>query len=256
MRHRHFSFQISLSLVWIRFVSFVLCYTLVSPCMVVMSLRTSASASAGKQSIARFLPNQPSPTPTPADGEHQMSSGPYVPPALRTDNSERRANGKEGKRVEPLPVKRGVPGLNLPDLGESRKTRKSPVTKSVSAVASEESVSSASLQSEAAPIECGDCNPGGGAGGPDPYFGAARTRPINRTGIPGVNLGSRNFNWSLPLVSLPGRSGLDVSISLFYNSLVWTQQGSAIQYNADHGTPAPGFQIGLPRLQAQFFRRR
>ncbi len=67
-----------------------------------------------------------------------------------------------------------------------------------------------------------------------------------------MTLGSRNFNWSLPLVSLPGRAGLDVSISLYYNSLVWTRQGNFIEYNADHGTPAPGFQLGLPRLQAEF----
>src|SRR5437660_4493383 len=63
----------------------------------------------------------------------------------------------------------------------------------------------------------------------------------------------RYFNWGVPLVSLPGRSGLDLSIALYYNSLVWTKQGSAIEYNADHGTPAPGFELGLPRLQAQYF---
>jgi len=68
-----------------------------------------------------------------------------------------------------------------------------------------------------------------------------------------VTLGSRNFNWSLPIVGLKGRAGLDLSVSLYYNSLVWTKQGNAIEYNADHGTPAPGFQIGLPRLQARYF---
>ncbi len=59
-----------------------------------------------------------------------------------------------------------------------------------------------------------------------------------------------------PLVSLPGRAGLDLSVSLYYNSLVWTRQETETQslvvYNADHGTPAPGFQLGPPRLQAQF----
>ena len=74
-----------------------------------------------------------------------------------------------------------------------------------------------------------------------------------KQGRPGETLGSRNFNWSLPIVGLKGRAGMDLSLVLYYNSLVWTKQGSAIQYNADHGTPAPGFQMGLPRLQAQYF---
>ena len=56
----------------------------------------------------------------------------------------------------------------------------------------------------------------------------------------------------MPLVSLPGRAGLDLSVALYYNSLVWTRQSNAMLYNADHGTPAPGFQIGLPRLQDPF----
>jgi hypothetical protein len=45
---------------------------------------------------------------------------------------------------------------------------------------------------------------------------------------PGVTLGSRNFNWSVPLAGLKGRAGLDLSVSLYYNSLVWTKQGSSI----------------------------
>jgi RHS repeat-associated protein len=107
-------------------------------------------------------------------------------------------------------------------------------------------------------MACADCDPsgGGGAGGfypNDPYLGTARTQSINETGDPGVDLGSQNFNWGLPLVSLPGRSGLDLSVSLYYNSLVWTRQGTVIEFNADHGTPAPGFQLGLPRLQAKYF---
>src|SRR5205807_9991737 len=124
---------------------------------------------------------------------------------------------------------------------QSRKVRQSPATPAPSAP----------IQAN---LLCADCDPGGGgAGGTDPYFGTSRTTPGNQTGAAGVTLGSRNFNWGLPLVSLRGRSGLDASISLYYNSLVWTKQGSAIEYNADHGTPAPGFDIGLPRLQAQYF---
>src|SRR6185369_17941091 len=113
-----------------------------------------------------------------------------------------------------------------------------------------------------APIEtnlmCADCDPYGGGGGAgnypsgDPNFSTARRRPINETGHPGVDLGSQNFNWSLPLVSLRGRAGLDLNLSLYYNSLVWTKDGSFIKFNGDLGSPAPGFSLGLPKLQQRF----
>jgi RHS repeat-associated protein len=196
----------------------------------------------------------PSPSPVTADGKRQLTAGPYVPAALRTNNQRIRGLGMEGKVVDPLPVKRGAPLMNLPDLSASRGIRQSPVTKpsSISGVNKTESATLRQVE-----MACGDCDPGGGGGGAsfpdDPYFGTARTEPANDTGAPGVTLGSQNFNWSMPLVSLPGRAGLDLSIALYYNSLVWTKQGTAIQYNADHGTPAPGFQLGLPRLQDRFF---
>jgi YD repeat-containing protein len=177
------------------------------------------------------------------NGEGQGGGRPYVPPALRDDHAHGRARGKEGRVVEAPETVEGAPGPGLPDLDESRRVRTSPET-----------------EAPAAPIHanlpCLDCDSSGGGGGgasypSDPYFATARTRPVNETGEPGVTLGSRNFNWGLPLVSLPGRAGLDLSLALHYNSLVWTKQGTSIQYNADHGTPGPGFQLGLPRLQAR-----
>src|SRR5262245_26326158 len=73
------------------------------------------------------------------------------------------------------------------------------------------------------------CGPGpilGDGGGPpppppqnDPNYSTQRTQPYNSTGEPGITLGSRNFNWSTSLVSLSGRSGMDLNISLSYNSL-------------------------------------
>jgi RHS repeat-associated protein len=167
----------------------------------------------------------------------------YVPPALRHDNDHGRANGHAGLVVDPPAAVKGAPGAHLPDLKESRTHRTSPSTDS-----------SATIHADVAPLGCADCDPaaGGGAGGSDPYFATARTHKVNETGKADVTLGSRNFNWALPLVSLPGRAGMDLSLSLYYNSLVWTAQGGAVQYNADHGTPAPGFQLGLPRLQGQY----
>ncbi|HJP94768.1 MAG TPA: S8 family serine peptidase [Pyrinomonadaceae bacterium] len=144
----------------------------------------------------------------------------------------------------PPPMTHGARAANLPNLDELRKTQPAqPKTK--------------------APIEsnlpCADCDPQGGGGGggyyppSDPNFSTARGRPINETGQPGVDLGSRNFNWSLPILSLPGRAGLDLNLTLSYNSLVWTKDGSYMKFNADLGSPAPGFRIGLPTLQQRFF---
>ena len=91
-------------------------------------------------------------------------------------------------------------------------------------------------------------------GGPDPDFSTARSAPPNETGNPGVDLGSRNFNWSTPLLNLGGRGGLNVQLALYYNSLVWIKEGSSIRFNSDRGFPgpAPGFRLGLPKIQKQY----
>jgi RHS repeat-associated protein len=91
--------------------------------------------------------------------------------------------------------------------------------------------------------------------GPLTQFSPPRLEPRNRTGQPGVDNGSRNINWSVPLVSLPGRAGLDLNLSLTYNSLVWTKSsgGDSIMFDADHGYPSPGFRLGLPLLQPRFY---
>ncbi len=81
----------------------------------------------------------------------------------------------------------------------------------------------------------------------------ARLDPLNRTGSGGEDPLSRNFNWSIPLVGLPGRSGLDLGLSMAYNSLAtWIRNGNVISFDDDHGSPAPGFRLGFPVIQ-QFF---
>ena len=82
----------------------------------------------------------------------------------------------------------------------------------------------------------------------------ARLDPMNATGGGGENPLSRNFNWNLPLLSLPGRAGLNLGLTLSYNSLVWTKVGnSAMSFNDDRGFPAPGFRLGFPTIQLPFF---
>ena len=81
----------------------------------------------------------------------------------------------------------------------------------------------------------------------------ARLDPLNQTGGEGENPLSRNFNWTLPLVGLPGRAGMDLGLSLSYNSLVWTRSGNSVSFNDDGGFPGPGFRIGFPVVQPLYF---
>jgi hypothetical protein len=68
----------------------------------------------------------------------------------------------------------------------------------------------------------------------------------------GNQLEARDCEWSLPLVSLPGRAGLDLGIGLTYSSTVWTQAGSYISFDDDWGDPSPGFKIGFPTIQGRY----
>ncbi len=168
---------------------------------------------------------------------HQPPS--FVPPGIGSGG-----NGPGGSfSTTPPQTTSGTPGANLPNLDQIRNAPpQSPKT-------------TAPIQAN---LPCADCDPQGGGGGAgnyptgDPNFSTARRRPVNETGQPGVNPGSRNYNWSLPLVLLAGRAGMDLNLTLSYNSLVWTKDGSFMKFNADLGTPAPGFRLGLPTLQQRF----
>jgi len=80
----------------------------------------------------------------------------------------------------------------------------------------------------------------------------ARLDPLNEVGGRGENPLSRNFNWQLPLLNLPGRAGLDLSINLSYNSLVWTRSANFISFDLDKGFPSPGFKLGFPTIQNSY----
>ena len=90
-------------------------------------------------------------------------------------------------------------------------------------------------------------------GPPDSDISTARLDPLNETGGGDENPLSRNFNWSLPLVSLPGRAGMDLGLTLSYNSLVWTKSGNSISFDLDKGFPGPGFRLGFPVIQPLYF---
>jgi YD repeat-containing protein len=83
---------------------------------------------------------------------------------------------------------------------------------------------------------------------------SARLDPLNQTGGGGENPLSRNFNWNLPLLRLPGRAGMDLGLTLSYNSLVWTKiDTSSISFDDDNGFPGPGFRLGFPVIQQLYY---
>lgn len=72
----------------------------------------------------------------------------------------------------------------------------------------------------------------------------------------GNQIEARDCEWGIPLVSLPGRAGLDLGISLSYSSLVWSKAGSTISFDDDRGDPSPGFKLGFLRFRAATLTRR
>lgn len=148
--------------------------------------------------------------------------------------------------VEPPARTTGAPGPNLPNMDELRKRK--PIDPKPQAP-----ISSNFVRCPTYDASYPDCDGTYDPGGTDPDFSTARGALENETGQPGVDLGSRNYSWAVPIVGLKGRAGLDLGISLTYNSLVWTKQGSTIRFNADRGFPGPGFRLGFPTLQQRYY---
>ncbi len=78
----------------------------------------------------------------------------------------------------------------------------------------------------------------------------ARLEPRNQ---PGNGLLSRDVSWSVPLLSLPGRNGLNLGLALSYSSMVWTRSGPYFYFDEDNGFPSPGFRLGFPTVQRKTF---
>jgi RHS repeat-associated protein len=74
--------------------------------------------------------------------------------------------------------------------------------------------------------------------------------------VPATESGNKNFNFGLPVVGLPGR-GIDLSLSLIYNSLLWNKSTSPstgqtwMTYDVDSGYPAQGFRLGYGQIEDQ-----
>jgi hypothetical protein len=78
----------------------------------------------------------------------------------------------------------------------------------------------------------------------------ARIDPRNQ---PGHGMLARDATWSVPLLSSPGRNGLDLGLALSYSSQVWTRSGPYIHFDEDNGFPSPGFRLGFPVIQRKVF---
>jgi YD repeat-containing protein len=85
---------------------------------------------------------------------------------------------------------------------------------------------------------------------PSAALSLARLDPFNQSGN---QLLARDAEWSLPLLSLPGRAGHDLGLGLSYSSLVWTRSDPYMYFDADNGSPSPGFRLGFPTIEEPFF---
>ncbi len=62
------------------------------------------------------------------------------------------------------------------------------------------------------------------------------------------------YNFSLSLVSLPGRAGLDLNITLSYNSLIWLKHAGRMEFDYDYyPTLTAGFRTGFPEIEPPYY---
>src|SRR5262249_53976765 len=81
--------------------------------------------------------------------------------------------------------------------------------------------------------------------------GSSNIRHVNESSLASANPGSSSYSYAIPVVHLPGRNGLDVDLTLYYNSHVWnTTPGSrALTLNADRDFPDYGFRLDYGYLE-------
>ena len=93
-------------------------------------------------------------------------------------------------------------------------------------------------------------SPNGTAG---PNAASLISARVERRNQPGNGMLARDASWSVPLLSLPGRNGLDLGLALAYSSQVWTRSGPYIYFDEDNGFPSAGFRLGFPSVQRRVF---
>ncbi|HEU4511117.1 MAG TPA: DUF4214 domain-containing protein [Pyrinomonadaceae bacterium] len=92
--------------------------------------------------------------------------------------------------------------------------------------------------------------PGGAGSSTASSLISAMVDPRNQ---PGNGMLARDASWTVPLLSLPGRNGLNLGLTLSYSSMVWTRSGPYFYFDQDNGFPSPGFRLGFPTVQRKVF---
>ncbi|HXG94412.1 MAG TPA: hypothetical protein VNN73_18855, partial [Blastocatellia bacterium] len=82
---------------------------------------------------------------------------------------------------------------------------------------------------------------------PRNLVGSPRNRAMTSCAVGSILPEGSNFELSIPLWGLPGR-GLPLSLSLNYNSRVWSRHSSAVTFNAVNTWPYLGFSISFGRI--------
>src|SRR5262249_38979759 len=82
---------------------------------------------------------------------------------------------------------------------------------------------------------------------PANIVGAPPNRAMDSSRIGAVLPEGSNFEFSVPIETLPGR-GLPLSMGLAYNSRLWAKHGSAITFNAVNTWPYVGFTLSFGRI--------
>jgi hypothetical protein len=80
-------------------------------------------------------------------------------------------------------------------------------------------------------------------------FGSVISSGIRAGGAANL-IGSRSYTHSVPLFSLPGRHGLNLSLTLYYNSLLWEGLGgNGVSFTTEAFSPSYGFTLGYGYIQ-------
>jgi hypothetical protein len=88
----------------------------------------------------------------------------------------------------------------------------------------------------------------GGPVGALPFQPADPTTGNSVIGGLSINMQHKQYNFSAPVLSLPGRAGLNLSLGLSYSSRVWVDAAGVRAFNTERGFPAPGWRLGFGSL--------